>query len=133
MGLAHARSGVTDDRSLNNLPDVAEALRQRIPNVTSVRLLPLHDMSFRDQVTAVREAEVLVGVHGAGLTHLVFMDQDTHVVEFQMNLNFFVHLAECKFGQLTLHQIPFRSGSVPDFILNQHLLPTFAKIYGLNT
>ena len=127
--LAHARSQPMDDRSLSNLPEVAEALLQKITNVTSVRLLQLHNMSFREQVQAVREAEVLVGVHGAGLTHLVFMDHDTHVVEFKMDLDFFVHLAECKLG-LTMHLIPLAIGNVSERMLSQRLLPTFAKIYG---
>jgi hypothetical protein len=89
-------------------------------------------MTFHEQVQAVREAEVLVGVHGAGLTHLVFMDYDSHVVEFEMNLNFFVHLAQCKFGQVTLHQIPFMGTTIPQILLRKHFLPTFAKIYGLD-
>lgn len=130
--LAHPRSQLVDDRSLNNLPEVAEVLLQKIPNVTSVLVLQLHNMTFREQVEAVREAEVLVGVHGAGLTHLVFMDDASHVVEFQMNLDFFVHLAQCKSGQVTLHQIPFVSESVPDTFLDEFFLPTFAKIYGLD-
>jgi capsular polysaccharide biosynthesis protein len=38
---------------------------------------------------AVREAEILVGNHGAGLTNLIFLDKDTHVVEFTcISLNF---------------------------------------------
>jgi Glycosyltransferase 61 len=129
--LAHPRSQLVDDRALNNLPEVADAILQKIPNVTSVLILQLHNMTFREQVEAVREAEVLVGVHGAGLTHLVFMDDASHVVEFQMNLDFFVHLAQCKSGQVTLHQIPFIAESVPESFLDEFFLPTFAKIYGL--
>ena len=127
--IAHARSQSVDDRIIHNLPEVADALLQNIPNVTSVRIVQLHDMTFLEQVEAVREAEVLVGVHGAGLTHLVFMDRASHVVEFQMSLNFFVHLAQCKHGQVTLHQIPFLGATVSEFLLHQHFLPTFSKIY----
>jgi hypothetical protein len=88
-------------------------------------------MTFREQVEAIREAEVVVGNHGAGLSHLVFMDQGSHVIEFQMNnLMFFVHLTECKGGQVTLHQLPDVRSSVSDEYLNTLLLPKFFDIYG---
>jgi Glycosyltransferase 61 len=128
--LAHPRSQLFDDRSLNNFPEVADALIQNIPNITSVRILQLHNITFREQVEAIREAEVLVGVHGAGLTHLIFLEDGSHVVEFQMNLDFFVHLAQCKKGKVTLHQIPFISESISESFLKETFLPAFSRIYG---
>ena len=131
--LAHPRSTFIDKRSLDNLPEVADVLLQNVTNVTSVRILQLHNMSFREQVQVVREAEVLVGVHGAGLSHLIFMDKETHVIEFKLEggLDFFGHFANCKSGQLTIHDLPDISGSgrLSETILYQHLLPTFAQIY----
>jgi Glycosyltransferase 61 len=89
-------------------------------------------MTFREQVKAIREAEVLVGNHGAGLSHLVFMDNNSHVIEFEMNfLRFFNHLSACKQGCVTLHQLPDVRGSISDGYFNNLLLPEFLRIYGI--
>lgn len=131
--VAHPRSLPFDDRSLNNLPDVARKLAAKVPNVTSVRVVQLHNMTFRDQLEAIREAEVLVGSHGAGLSHLIFMDNDSHVIEFEMSsLTFFNHLSACKQGRVTLHQLPDVRGSISQGYLNNLLLPEFFRIYGID-
>jgi len=38
-------------------------------------------LSLREQIQAASEASVLVGGHGSGLTHLLFMREDSLVVE----------------------------------------------------
>ncbi len=38
-------------------------------------------MSFREQLRVVRESRVLVGFHGAGLTHLLFLFPEASVLE----------------------------------------------------
>jgi Glycosyltransferase 61 len=130
--VAHPRSRTVEDRSLNNLPDVARKLTENVSNITSVRIVQLHNMTFREQVEAIREAEVLVGNHGAGLSHLVFMDNNSHVIEFEMNfLRFFNHLSACKQGRVTLHQLPDVRGSISDGYFNNLLLPEFLRIYGI--
>jgi glycoprotein 2-beta-D-xylosyltransferase len=132
--VAHPRSRAAEDRSLANLPQVAQAIKDRVPSVTSVRIVQLHIMTFREQVEAIRQAEVLVGNHGAGLSHLVFMDKGSHVIEFQMNnLMFFVHLTECKRGQVTFHQLPDVRSEISEEYLNSLLLPKFYDIYGRGT
>ena len=39
------------------------------------------EMSFEQQIEVVRHAEVLMGVHGANLTNMLFMSSGSHVIE----------------------------------------------------
>ncbi len=41
-------------------------------------------MSFRDQLIAVRRSRVLVGFHGAGLAHLMFLHPAASVLELSL-------------------------------------------------
>jgi glycoprotein 2-beta-D-xylosyltransferase len=126
--IAHPRSRKgTDNRAIHNLQEVAQKIESHVPNITSVRILQLHAMSFREQVQAVREAEVLVGNHGAGLSHLVFMDVDTHVMEFQTGPRFFVILAQWK-ERLTLHLLPQVHGNISDPYIENNLVPSFLSL-----
>ncbi|MCC3153795.1 glycosyltransferase family 61 protein [Hymenobacter sp. BT770] len=56
----------------------------------------LEDHSFAEQVELLRDSEILVGMHGAGLTNLLFLPTGSHVIEFMnaesMNLCYY-HLA----------------------------------------
>jgi hypothetical protein len=38
-------------------------------------------MSFTDQVRLMQSAEIVVSIHGAGLANILFMNENTHVVE----------------------------------------------------
>lgn len=56
----------------------------------------LGDMSFDDQVRLFAEVDVLLGVHGAGMTNMVFMPPSSRVVEIACAhhpATFFTHLA----------------------------------------
>jgi glycoprotein 2-beta-D-xylosyltransferase len=99
---AHARStNSTDDRMLENMYDVARSISGLVPEVTSVQVLQMHTMTMREQIKAIREAHVLIGNHGAGLTQLLFLDKDTYVLEFgRFNLHF-VEL--CKWKERVTH------------------------------
>lgn len=70
-------------RRLQNQQALFKALRARVPH-TSVRLVDFAALSFRDQVWEARRADVLVGIHGAGLTHAIWMrDGARAIVEIQ--------------------------------------------------
>ena len=43
----------------------------------------LHNMSFKDQVNLFYNAECIVGLHGAGLTNIVFCEPQTKVIEIR--------------------------------------------------
>jgi len=58
-------------------------LKNRTPNV-SIQLVDFAALPFVDQLRIARETDVLVGVHGAGLTHMMFMPAGAGaVVEIQ--------------------------------------------------
>jgi glycoprotein 2-beta-D-xylosyltransferase len=79
-----------------NLGNLENSLRA-YSNATSVEIVRFEMMSHAEQVRTVREADILIGNHGAGLSNLMFMDRNSSVVEFTDNfLDFFVYLAEWK-------------------------------------
>jgi len=41
-----------------------------------IRAIDFATLSFREQIAMARQTDILVGVHGAGLTHTLFMKQD---------------------------------------------------------
>ena len=63
--------------------------------MTQVRLLTLDGMPHAEQIAAFAGARVVVGQHGAALTHAAYMAEGTTLVELYpfVNANF-QHLAE---------------------------------------
>jgi tetratricopeptide (TPR) repeat protein len=45
------------------------------------RVLRMEELSFEDQVAAVLDARIIIGPHGAGLTHMIFCRPGTRIVE----------------------------------------------------
>lgn len=41
----------------------------------------MEDLSFRDQITAMQQAEIVVAPHGAAITNVIFCSPGTHVIE----------------------------------------------------
>jgi EGF domain-specific O-GlcNAc transferase len=72
-----------DRRGTRKLVDIERhmrALEGRYPHA-SIRRVDLAGMPFREQVQLVRGSDVLAGVHGAGLTHGLWMRERSAVVE----------------------------------------------------
>jgi len=84
--IAHPRSKKVD-RKLNNLP----VLRDRIlneANVTSVQLVRLEQLTFKEQLRLMREkAHILIGNHGAGLSFTLFLQDGASVGELNAHHN----------------------------------------------
>ena len=68
----------TESRRMNNVSDLLVALMSRGFNATVVTF---GDLSFADQLNAVSDAAVLVGVTGSDLVNLVFLPSNAAVVE----------------------------------------------------
>ena len=87
--LAHPRSNLDEKarRFLHNLPALVQALQEtqgRIPGgITSVELVALETLTFEQQLRLMRQSHVLIGNHGAGLTHLLFLHDTALVLEYQ--------------------------------------------------
>jgi capsular polysaccharide biosynthesis protein len=95
-----------------------------------VQVLQLHDMTMREQILVIREAHVLVGMHGAGLTHLLFLGKDTHVVEM-VRPNKGTHFVElCKWKERVQHHMLPQVGFKIDAKYALHvLLPALSLIF----
>ncbi|RKU47741.1 hypothetical protein DL546_003665 [Coniochaeta pulveracea] len=72
-----------ENRRLQNKDELFEALQATIPHI-KVQMVDFAALSFPQQLRIVRDTDVLVGVHGAGLTHTMFMRENTGaIVELQ--------------------------------------------------
>jgi capsular polysaccharide biosynthesis protein len=56
---------------------------QAILNDHGFRTVYLENYSFCDQLTIISEAKILVGPHGAGLSHMMFMQKNSKVMELR--------------------------------------------------
>lgn len=70
----------TNTRKLINETAHMEALRKEIPNM-KLNVVDFGAISFAEQLKIVRETDLLVGVHGAGLTHLMFLQPGSAALE----------------------------------------------------
>ena len=64
-----------------DVPDPREilGLAERYPDAKVIRL---HEMSFGEQVRTIANAKMLRGVHGAGLTHLLWLPEGSEIFEW---------------------------------------------------
>ena len=95
--ISHPRSDVSKFHRQSSNNDVLKSALEKIPSV-KVQIARMETLSFGQQIKLVREAHVLIGIHGAALSHLMFMDKSkSHVLEFSPeSSDFFQYLAEWK-------------------------------------
>jgi hypothetical protein len=93
--VSHPRSDTSKFQRKSNNFEKLQSTLEKIPNVT-VQLVRLESLSFEEQLKLIRQAHILIGNHGAGLTHLMFMDQSrSHVIEFAVDSrDFFPYLSQ---------------------------------------
>jgi len=68
-------------RIIQNMALVRDRLAKET-TATQVRLVQFETMTFREQLELIRSAHVMIGNHGAGITHLLFLNDGAHVLEF---------------------------------------------------
>ena len=66
-------------RILANEKEVMDVLREG--NMINVRSVDLAELSFRDQLAAVRSSNIIIGVHGAGLMNIMFAAEEAILLE----------------------------------------------------
>ncbi|PKU68543.1 beta-1,2-xylosyltransferase RCN11 [Dendrobium catenatum] len=83
--LAHPRHGGKLEPRLSNEPEVFTAIQNWAANHTKCSLNVVNGlfahMSMKEQILAIYEASVVIGAHGAGLTHLVSARSKTIALE----------------------------------------------------
>ncbi|KAK4888023.1 hypothetical protein LTR27_013027 [Elasticomyces elasticus] len=67
-------------RILSNQDVLFTALQAWFPDVT-MRLVDFAQLPFREQLQIARSSDILVAVHGAGLTHGMFLEPGSSIVE----------------------------------------------------
>jgi hypothetical protein len=127
--VAHPRSKPGElHRIISNLEELKNSL-VALKRVTSVNVVLLETMAFGEQLSAIREAHILIGNHGAGLSHVLFMDRKSHLVEFTnqgQGLDFFVYMSQWKGVEYT--SIPLMDSSRLESSDIERVAGTVAKI-----
>lgn len=67
------------------------------------RIVFMEQLSFREQVQTIAKAEYVVGAHGAGLTHMLWMSEKTHVLEIRVEDDTHNNLYYSLASSLNLH------------------------------
>lgn len=52
-----------------------EAAKAKFSHMADIRLVDFEGKSFQEQIEIARDTDVLVGMHGAGFTHVMFMEE----------------------------------------------------------
>ncbi|KAI9730481.1 MAG: hypothetical protein M1818_008176 [Claussenomyces sp. TS43310] len=69
-----------ESRRLIDCQSFLEELKAKLPHL-KIQIIDFATISFAEQLRIVRETDVLVGVHGAGLTHGMFLREGSVIVE----------------------------------------------------
>jgi hypothetical protein len=71
--------------------EITETLRRN-----GWRIVELERMSLPEQIESISKAKLLAGVHGAGLSNMIWMNKGTHVIELmgEQRVNCFSRLAQ---------------------------------------
>ena len=80
--VVHPRSDIRkEERTIPNLERVKECIL-RETNATAVALVRLDDIPFVEQLRILRRSHILMGHAVAGISHLIFLQDGAHALEF---------------------------------------------------
>ena len=65
-------------RRIKNMDEISETLKK-----FKFDIVDFQDMNIKDQVNIVNNSDVLGGVHGAGLTNMLFLEKNMSVIEIR--------------------------------------------------
>ena len=80
-------------RKIHNMEELMTSLKHDFVNFR-FRAIQLERLSMRDQLEAVVDTDILIGMHGAGLTHAIFLSPGAALIELfpayhgQSNIHF---------------------------------------------
>ncbi len=78
IGRGDSISNVKDLRSITNEEEVKQFLLQN-----GFKIIKLGDLHFKDQVLTFNNADIIVGLHGAGFANLAFCKSNTRIIELR--------------------------------------------------
>jgi hypothetical protein len=83
-------------RSVENWSQMVEAVNRTVWPTAQICSVRLEEISFQKQVDLVSRARHLLGMHGAGLTHMIFLGAPGSVLElFPHRANLLAHPSVC--------------------------------------
>lgn len=101
--LAHPRHGGKVESRLSNEQEVFDSLKSWVSSYKGCKINLVNGlfahMSMKDQVRAIQDASVIIGAHGAGLTHIVSALPKTVILEIissQFRRPHFAYIARWK-------------------------------------
>jgi len=71
-------SNIKDLRSITNEEEIKQFLLQN-----GFKIIKLGDLHFKDQVLTFNNADIIVGLHGAGFANLTFCKSNTKIIELR--------------------------------------------------
>ena len=110
----------TSKRDIKNIDEIVAAAKE-ICDFCKIEVVKLQDYSFRDQISKIAQAQVVIGFHGSGLTHTLWMEPSvperrTHLLEFLpygYNCRDWYHTAANVAG-VEYHSVMNRNRRMPD-------------------
>ena len=98
--IAHPRnpSGKVQ-RKIKNEDELIQTLKNALPSIT-VRGAPLDSLSMTEQLQYITETDILIGMHGAGMTHALFLQKHAAVIELHENTGMLHFWAFAKWRRL---------------------------------
>uniref|UniRef100_A0A0B6ZPS1 Glycosyltransferase 61 catalytic domain-containing protein n=1 Tax=Arion vulgaris TaxID=1028688 RepID=A0A0B6ZPS1_9EUPU len=70
-------------RKFENEDEMMQEVQENLGTGANVQGMQLDAMPMTDQLRAVAKADVLIGMHGAGLSHILFLPATSGVIEFK--------------------------------------------------
>jgi protein O-GlcNAc transferase len=67
-------------RRLTNHTEYLDSIREKYPHI-AVQSIDFASIPFHEQLAVIRGTDILLGVHGAGLTHGMFLPENSVMVE----------------------------------------------------
>ena len=95
-----SKSNARNLRSIINEKDVQDFMKNN-----GFKIVKLSELSFEEQVMTFRNADTIVGLHGAGYANLVFCTPSTKIVEIKANPNDIVIKSLANKNNLTYESI----------------------------
>ena len=130
--ISHARNkhGMIQ-RKFANEDQLLSEMREDFP-MFSVQAVQLENMSFEDQLKVILTTGILIGMHGAGLTHSLFLPQNAGLLEIFPK---YINVGNAHFRAISkwrkLHYLSWRNfqdyNELPDFYT--YVSPTVVKSY----